>query len=100
MPLRPETEGLQTLEYQERCEWVQTCSHVAENLHSQLHNERQRSERLAEFKAMETFRWIRERRELPPCEIEFPWENYKPLSQIRRLRNRPELMITPAMVVP
>ena len=77
MPLRAKTEGLQALEQQERCEWVHTCPQVAEDLHSQFHNERQRSERLAEFKSMETFRRFRERRELAPCEIEFPYDEYK-----------------------
>ena len=77
MPFRPKAEGLQTLEQQERCEWIQACPQVAENLHSEFHHEGQRSERLAEFKAMETFRRFRERRELAPCEVKFPCEDYQ-----------------------
>ena len=77
MPLTSETEGLQTLEKQERCEWVHTCPHVTKDFHSQFHNKRQGSECFAEFEAMETFRWFCERREFSPREIESPWEDGK-----------------------
>lgn len=72
MPLPSQTEGFETLKKQERPEWIQTCPQIAKDFHSQLYDKRQRSERLAESEAMESFGRLRKRRELSPCEIKLP----------------------------
>ena len=77
MPLRPETESLQTLENQKRSERFHTRSHVSEDLHLQFHSKRQRPELLAESDTMETWRGFGKRGELAPREVKFPCKGVK-----------------------
>ena len=67
MPLCSQTERLETLQQQERAEWVEGRSEVAKDLHSDLDGKRNRTEGLAELQAMVSFRWLGEVGELSRC---------------------------------
>ena len=75
MPLGTKTEGLETLEKQERAEGVETSAKVSQDLAPDLDRERDRPECLAELEAVVPLRGLCELRELPRADpVELPYD--------------------------